>query len=127
MTLTEQYRNNEITPREYVERVWERAVCLGSEGDRFISLNGDMWSVAGNWNSDEEEWQAAAEFTESRLKQIADVKEEIAWLDLFPPQWRLLNGDEIKGALELVGRIRTREQSALAELTKGIRKEALSE
>ena len=120
-----------ITARELVKGVWET-----SEYDTECSRGGS-WRykephplhVLGwfGWDKSSPDalvklHAAAAAFTVSRIEEIRQVKEEIALLrglvillneepgDLSTPAWL---------------RVITREQSALAELSRGIRPEAL--
>lgn len=65
-----------MSDEEYVRSRWERVECIGYDGQRFVSINDDMW--ASSWSTDAEAWQAAAEFTRQREEEIRLVEEKIA-------------------------------------------------
>ena len=82
-----------------------------------------------------EQWTAAAAFTRERLEEIRQVKEEIAWLKMITPSeqtwksctWMTSDRAFDYGVFGARGnRILAREQSALAELVRGIKPEALA-
>jgi hypothetical protein len=121
-----------ITARELVEGVWVDAKCF--KEDRYHPAKDGTWVdyVIRCYDnridlvcmaSKAAAWAAAADFTISRIEEIRQVKEEIALLrglvillneepgDLSTPAWL---------------RVITREQSALAELIRGVRPEVLA-
>ena len=66
------------------------------------------------------DWSAAAEFTRTCLAEIADVEEEVAWVKNELSIERYCD-------LELLERIMTREQAALAELKRRIQSQRKAE
>jgi|SRR6266704_3597154 len=63
-------------------------------------------------------WSAAAEFTRTRLEQIAEVEEEIAVLRQLLPEIGIRAWEHQKNAWS---RILARETAALADLKRGLR------
>ena len=131
-TLIQQYHAKTIMARELVEGVWVDVKCF--KEDRYHPAKDGTWVdyVIRCYDnridlacmaSKAAAWAAAAEFTISRIEKIQQVKEEIALLrglvillneepgDLSTPAWL---------------RVITREQSALADLCRGVRPEVLA-
>ena len=120
--LVQQYHAKTITARELVEGVWDNAATRFDEYGRWLFFTNNALYHAFFADSLEELYAKGAEFTISRIEEIRQVKEEIALLrglvillneepgDLSTPAWL---------------RVITREHSALAELSRGIRPEAL--
>ena len=115
-----QYHAKAITARELVGGVWNWIVV--DIEDSGVGYNLSSVHQRARFFTKKEALLAAADFTISRIEEIRQVKEEIALLrglvillneepgDLSTPAWL---------------RVITREQSALAELSRGIRPEAL--
>jgi len=103
---------------QFVREHWERAEACPHRDNRqcCISLGGRMFTrvtvpntVSGYAPSESEAWAAARVFTEARLEEIRQVEEEIEYLEdfAFGQPWK---------------RILFREQAALAELKRGLKK-----
>ena len=126
--LIQQYQSGAITARELVEGVWPNVKecdgpfvctvysCLDST-DLERSIQG-----LGNGNTLEVAWSSAAKYTIARLTEIRQVREEIGWVQDCIDMSGITEPE--KGIPEQ-RRILAREQSALAELSKGIRPEVL--
>lgn len=103
--------------REYVERFWSRViVCDGSY------RNYDRGTVLINWANhrfyDFVDWDAAYVFTKERERKIAEIEEEIAVISCL----KVTVGD-----WDTWQRILAREQAALQEVRRGMRKEGANE
>ena len=125
--LIRQYHAKTITARELVEGVWKHYVEWQQVTPERGVLNGfgEIYHGAVDTFPQPESaaWAKAADFTISRIEEIQQVKEEIALLrglvillneepgDLSTPAWL---------------RVITREQAALAELSRGVRPEVLN-
>ena len=130
--LVQQYQSGAIMACELVDGVWVDAKCF--KEDRYHPAKDGTWVdyVIRCYDnridlacmaSKAAAWAAAADFTISRIEEIQQVKEEIALLrglvillneepgDLSTPAWL---------------RVITREQSALADLCRGVRPEVLA-
>ena len=133
MTLSEQYHSGVITPREFVESVWNIVVIQQGFPGRWeyvlSALYGQMI-----FRTESEAESAASAFTLKRLEEIRQVKEEIALVlsyitgqqkaldmpyELPTPRQRFIDH------IAIFQRILAREQSALAELSRGVRPEVL--
>jgi hypothetical protein len=103
-----------VKPKTFVRQHWviDEFDFEMSQGGSWHFKEGHPLNAVG-WRPaiDVELWAAAAEFTRERLRQIAEVKEEIAWL----------NGVIGHVTGPVLARILRREQDALAALKKGMR------
>ena len=118
----------ESSAEQRVRAAWERCSILKAcdrECKRDISVsNTSEWCISlgkyyathhvTNWyDSESEAWQAAWEFTEARLKLVAEIEEEIAWLS---------DGIAVSGDDEPIGaRILAAEQARLADASRGLK------
>lgn len=94
-----------------VNSVWERViVCDGSY--RHYKKGTVLLNWANHCFYEFDSWSAALAFTEQRLREIAEVEEEITLLE----RWRTISG--------ATKRILAREQAHLAELKRGMKAEA---
>lgn len=116
--------------------LWDRQMLYGNK-EQFWEV--ELVIAPGSFSrhckpTQAEAWSAAAEFTRTRLQQIRDVEEEIAWLGKnLPRPPRARPGESMSEALrsERVAayerdkptavRVLDREQAALAELKRGLR------
>ena len=116
---------------EYVRSRWENLraepyanapshLCIRVGGSRFVN------SIAGS----SEAWQAAADFTHERERQIAEVKEEIALIrNSYQTCFNIGKGREFKDetrtkmAAEALAwqRVLDAREQALAELSRGMK------
>jgi hypothetical protein len=124
--LIQQYDAGAITARELVEGVWEKVYGPTRSTGGDISVGGQpsgmVLDISRFGKTVEATWTAAANYTIERIEEIRLFKEEIEW---------------VQGCIDMSGitepekgipeqrRILAREQSALAELSKGIRPEVL--
>lgn len=95
--------------REYVYKAWEHSGVLKS-GDCFIGWIHESRAARYCFGS----WDAAFAFTKERERQIAEIEEEIAYLK---------RQDYRQHVREINDRIVEREQAALQEIRRGMRKE----
>jgi hypothetical protein len=140
--LIQQYGAGAITEREFLEGVWEKNVLWSRPTqihDHGVYLG---WHVGvGPYikapfdTAYEETHKAAAAFTLARLEEIRQVKEEIRLLEFLwgftdRQAWRESYGEAIQAStirrMCRYSRILAREQSALAELVRGIKTDALA-
>ena len=120
LDLVQQYQSGTITARELVERVWGDLSVSDLQVGWTISIcAGELCLAQG---CPEEAWTAAAAFTISRIEEIRLVKEELYWLH---PARLLLSDKYYSSNCNSFERTRAARQSALAELSKGLKKEAL--
>lgn len=111
---------------KYVTEHWERAEsCPTGYSDQIrfwvISLGGRMFTkatVPDAWKAETESaaWQAAFAFTKAREEEIRQVEEEI--MELQDDISCYHTGEHFYA---IYGRILAREQSALAELQRGMK------
>lgn len=91
-----------MTAENEVRAAWEWV-----EDNEYLEL----WST--HWPPTKHEWEYAAEMTRQRQQEIAEIEEEIAWMESkFWP-------NPARNAIPL--RILTRLQTQLAELKKGMK------
>ena len=99
-----------------VRAAWEKVDARPTHTGRgFVVRLPVIWNQAltdGYFKSEEGAWSAALAFTEQRLREIAEVEEEITLLE----RWRTISG--------ATKRILAREQAHLAELKWGMKAEA---
>jgi hypothetical protein len=118
MTLSEQYHSGVITPREFVESVWNIVVIQQGFPGRWeyvlSALYGQMI-----FRTESEAESAASAFTLKRLEEIRQVKEEIEQLEMV---W----ASYCQAARIVQNRIIAARQAALVELCRGIKLEVLA-
>jgi hypothetical protein len=102
--------------REYVEARWEKVRHADTAlsvlaGPHYVIITDDQRHqiCAVYRHTESEAWHATYLFTVERERQIAEVKEEIDWINC---------GRKIEPAAQ---RILAREQAALAELQRGMK------
>ena len=107
-----------------VRAVWERVfVCDGSY--RSYPSGTILFNWANHRFYDFPSWDAALAFTEARLEEIRQLRYEISLQKLLlrvKGEWGLMDGDADRAA---VARTITRLESILADLTAGMRPEAI--
>ena len=110
-----------------VRAAWEKVDARPTHtGHGFVVRLPVIWNQAltdGYFKSEEGAWSAALAFTEQRLREIAEVEEEIEILnsEIEEPDD---NWKDPSQAVEAFLRILDREQAALAELKRGMKAEA---
>ena len=111
-----------MTDEEYVRSKWENVTSnstpqYGVEGNLvYWNIYSDDWLIASGHETEDASWSAAAEFTCSREEEIRQVGEEIELMTNYWP--RPQDGDLTFPPWD---RICNREQSALAELKRGMK------
>lgn len=115
-----------MTDEEYVRSKWEKV----DSRETYVAGHGYcvslpvLWHEAmttGYFKTEAEAWSASRTFTEQREREIAEVDEEIAFLDDEKRVWpKHYNCDAPKRTL-------SRLQSIRAELTKGMKQQGKAE
>ena len=116
--LIRQYHTKTITARELVEGVWDNAATRFDEYGRWLFFTTNALYHAFFADSLEELYAKGAEFTIARLVEVANFKKEIALLIG-------ATGGYGKEDTATNSSILAREQSALAELSRGLKPEVL--
>ena len=108
-----------MTDEEYVRARWERViVCDGSY--RHYAKGTILLNWANHQFYEFNDWSAARAFTEEREREIAEVEEEIAWLNQM--KRNLPPGRPTKEERQaILQRILAVEQARLAELRRGMK------
>jgi hypothetical protein len=122
--LIQQYQSGAITARELVEGLWDAATFHEGVCESAVYIG----PFVRKWNAKfvggvDSAWTAAAVFTATRIEEIWQVKEEIEWVQDCIDMSGITEPE--KGIPEQ-RRILAREQSALAELSRGLKKEVLA-
>ena len=81
---------------------------------------GVMIFFSGKWHSFDD-WHSAYLFTVQQETEIADLKEEVRFVDGLLDSW-MSPGNDYGGTVSM-GRILAREQAALAELRRGMKEQ----
>jgi hypothetical protein len=116
--LVQQYQSGAITARELVEGVWDNAATHKDEYGRWLFFTNNDLYHAFFADSLEELYAKGAAFTIARVKEIRQVEEEIENFTAMFGTYTAMN--------DWVQRILAREQSVIAELSHGLKKEVLT-
>ncbi len=108
----------DIKNHEFVNAHWELVHCCDGSYRSYPRGTILVQDVNSHWfNFDS--WSAAAEFTRERLEQLRQVEEELQLIGIL--KCDIESGSWDEGYLKVVERVLAREESALAELKKGMR------
>jgi hypothetical protein len=130
--MTDMSEDERVVQEAYVRERWNNVGCKKNRvfADYFIPKARAILSGNSLCYNEAQAWQAAYEFTLAHEEEIRKLEEEINWVERILPserswEWCLQSSSQVADYVRFCAqgyRILAREQAALAELKKGMRR-----